>query len=115
MKTVLTLEEAAQRIGFSRKTLQREINSGRYPDSFKVGKRSCTYSADVDAYIARIGTEEDAKAQAIAKEAAERVKFRRELEEFFRFRHLVVPQQPCGDDGKPLLRSFHPDDPNRLP
>jgi predicted DNA-binding transcriptional regulator AlpA len=109
MEIVYTLTEAAEKLGFSRKTLQREINAGRYPNSFKVGKRSCTHAADIERYRQQLTEERTEETRKREAEAAGRLQFQRELEAF---RRLIIPAG-CADS--PFVRAFKPDDPNRLP
>lgn len=108
---VYTLDAAAEKLGFSRKTLQREINAGRYPNSFKVGKRSCTRASDIESYIQRVKDGIDDAERKKAEEAAARLRFQRELEAFQR-KAAIMPQDSLILPG---IRAFSPDDPNRLP
>lgn len=110
MDTIYTLDEAAEKLGFSRKTLQREINAGRYPNSFKVGKRSCTTSADVERYQQQCKTELDDAARKKAAEAAGRLRCAREIEACRRMLSLAP-----ATFHHPAIRTFSPNDPNRLP
>lgn len=107
---LISLDEAARRIGFSRKTLQREINAGRFPQSVKVGTRSCCRVGDVDAYIQR---EQEATARMLAEAEAERKKWEK-FQEYLRSSRCPEFLRPHNG---PIVtpRAFRPDDPNRLP
>ncbi len=54
---LLTIQEVAARLGICRRTLEREINRGRFPRPFKIGKSSRWEVGDVVAYIERLGRE----------------------------------------------------------
>lgn len=61
---LITLEQAAQRLAISRRTLERLMAAGEFPAPLKLGRSA--WVADVDAYCAqlrarRIGTENTAE------------------------------------------------------
>lgn len=115
---VYTLDEAARKLGFSRKTLQREINAGRYPESFRVGKRSCTSARDIEQYQRQLQSTKDAATVAKEREQANRIEFQRRIRgHLLELRKIPFGGQlgPRGEDGQPLVRSFDSSDPNRLP
>ncbi len=51
---LITLEEAAQRLAISRRTLERLIAAGEFPSPFKIGRASRLATADLDAYCAEL-------------------------------------------------------------
>jgi predicted DNA-binding transcriptional regulator AlpA len=52
---LLSIGEVAGRLGICRRTLEREINRGRFPRPLKIGKASRWEVGDVVAYIERLG------------------------------------------------------------
>lgn len=49
---LLTLEEAANRLAISKRTLEREIAAQRFPKPLKIGRSSRVPESDVQAYVA---------------------------------------------------------------
>ena len=57
---LLTLPEAAQRLGVSRRSLERLIAAGQFPRPLKVGGASRVLASDVSAYVSRLLAEREA-------------------------------------------------------
>lgn len=51
---LITLEQAAQRLAISRRTLERLIAAGEFPSPFKIGRASRLAIADIDNYCAEL-------------------------------------------------------------
>ncbi len=51
---LLTLEQAAQVLAISKRTLERLIVSGEFPRPLKIGRSSRVSSEDVDNYLQRL-------------------------------------------------------------
>ena len=51
---LVTLKQAAQRLGICRRTLERLIARGEFPSPLKIGRSSRVAVADVEAYVARL-------------------------------------------------------------
>ena len=51
---LITLEQAAQRLAISRRTLERLMASGQFPAPLKLGRSARVEVADVDAYCAQL-------------------------------------------------------------
>ena len=110
MKMLYNLNEAADELGISRKTLEREMNAGRFPRPLKIAT-SCLVSAkDMEGYVSMLekvreetgGTTEWMKALKIAdRPAPPAAKFP------FAQHHEEYMQQH--------VRTFKPGDPKRLP
>ena len=48
---LLTLQEAAQRLAVSKRTLEREINRGRFPRPLKIGTATRVELAALNRYV----------------------------------------------------------------
>lgn len=48
---LVTLEQAAQRLAISRRTLERLIAAGEFPSPLKIGRASRLATADIDNYF----------------------------------------------------------------
>jgi len=51
---LITLEQAAQRLAISRRTLERLIAAGEFPSPLKLGRASRLAVADIDVYCAQL-------------------------------------------------------------
>ena len=51
---LITLEQAAQRLAISRRTLERLMAAGEFPAPLKLGRSARVEVADVDAYCAQL-------------------------------------------------------------
>ena len=51
---LVTLKQAAQRLGICRRTLERLIARGEFPSPLKIGRSSRVAVADVEAYVAQL-------------------------------------------------------------
>lgn len=110
MKMLYNLNEAACALGISRKTLEREMNAGRFPRPLKIAS-SCLVSAkDMEGYISMLenvrekndGTTDWMKALKYAERLPQpAAKFP------FAAHHEEYVQQHA--------RTYHPNDPKRLP
>jgi excisionase family DNA binding protein len=58
---LLTLNEAAQRLAISRRTLEREIAAGRFPLPIKVRRATRVRASQIDQYIFSLGKEASPK------------------------------------------------------
>ena len=52
---LLTLEETANRLAISKRTLEREIARGNFPPLLKIGRASRVALADLVDYLQRLG------------------------------------------------------------
>lgn len=53
---LITLEDAANRLAISKRTLQRQIARGHFPSPVKIGRILRVVAADLDAYGSKLGT-----------------------------------------------------------
>jgi excisionase family DNA binding protein len=51
---LLSLDDAAQRLSVSRRTLEREIVHGRFPQPVKIGRSTRVSFAALEAYIRKL-------------------------------------------------------------
>ena len=51
---LITLEQAAQRLTISRRTLERLISAGEFPSPLKIGRASRLAVEDIDIYCAQL-------------------------------------------------------------
>jgi len=51
---LITLEQAAQRLAISRRTLERLISAGEFPAPLKLGRASRVAVQDVEAFFAQL-------------------------------------------------------------
>ena len=51
---LLTVKEAAHRLGVCRRTLEREVCRKKFPPPMKIGKKSVYLVSDVNAYVDRL-------------------------------------------------------------
>jgi excisionase family DNA binding protein len=51
---LITLEQAAERLAISRRTLERLISAGEFPSPLKLGRASRLAVSDLDAYCAQL-------------------------------------------------------------
>lgn len=51
---LITLEQAAQRLAISRRTLERLISAGEFPSPLKLGRASRVAMQDVEAFFAQL-------------------------------------------------------------
>lgn len=51
---LITMEQAAQRLAISRRTLERLIAAGEFPSPLKLGRASRLAVEDIDAYCAQL-------------------------------------------------------------
>lgn len=54
---LLTLEQTAERLSISKRTLEREISKGKFPRPLKIGRASRVPAQDLDGYLQRLHTE----------------------------------------------------------
>ena len=53
---LLTLKETALRLAISKRSLEREISSGRFPRPLKIGRSSRVTLAMIRAYVLQLGS-----------------------------------------------------------
>jgi excisionase family DNA binding protein len=51
---LITMEQAAQRLAISRRTLERLMAAGEFPSPLKLGRSARVEAKDVDAYCAQL-------------------------------------------------------------
>lgn len=61
LPVLLTLNEAAARLSVSRRTLEREISSGRFPKPIKIGRSTRVPTFCLTEYVARLSRPEGAR------------------------------------------------------
>lgn len=57
---LLSVREAASRLGVCRRTLEREVCRKKFPPPVKIAGKSCYFVSDVDAYVAKARERRDA-------------------------------------------------------
>ena len=55
--SLLSVPEAARRLGVCRRTLERLIAAKKFPARLKIGRRSLVAASDVGAFVAKLKTE----------------------------------------------------------
>lgn len=61
-KFLLSVREAAHRLGVSRRTLEREVCRKKFPPPMKIGAKSVYLVSDVESYVARLKADRDSAA-----------------------------------------------------
>lgn len=53
-RLLLTLNEAAERLAISKRTLEREISAGRFGRPVKIGRATRVLAVDIETYVRRL-------------------------------------------------------------
>lgn len=56
---LISVVEAAKRLGIARRTLEREVCRKRFPPPVKIGSKSLYFVADLERYLAGLRTQRD--------------------------------------------------------